>query len=192
MSKIFIGKIGGLTPLMDANNMPKYTKNMFYRVPLFDYRWQQVLADLTYIDDDGNQYQLDRHFETDGGSIPPAVRWMPFAHLDPWNFARSYLFHDCTYGIGGCYIKYVGETTFKFRLRTREETDGLLGDMLPLDGATNADQKTIMSGIWIGSRFVWDSKKPIAQKQARKDGGIIVYDRMGNVINESEIVQKGW
>lgn len=192
MSKNFIGQIGGLTPIMDENNMPKYHKVLWYRVPLFDYRWQQVLADLIYIDDNGVKYQLDRHFETDGGSIPPVVRLTPFVHLDPWNFSRSYLYHDCVYQYGGLYIKYPEDSEFKFRLRTRNETDHLLGDMLPLDGATKADTKTIMGGIWVGSRFVWNDKKPLAQKLARQNSKIIVHDRLGNVMDESSIIQKGW
>jgi hypothetical protein len=181
----FTGQIGGLTPLMDENNLPVYKKFLWFRVPLFDYKWQQVIPDLTYTDNIGVQYQLDRHFDTDGGSIPPIVRITPFVHLDPWNFARSYLFHDCIYQYGGIYIKYPTDDKFLFRLLTRQQTDQLLSDMLPLDGATNADQKVIMSGIWIGSRFVWDNKnKPIEQKQARKDSHITIYDYNGNIINE--------
>jgi hypothetical protein len=190
--KEFSGQIGGLTPLMDDKNHPKYSKALWYRVPLFDYRWQQNLPDLVYTDVNGVKYQLDRHFETDGGSIPPVVRWLPFVHLDPWNFPRSYLFHDCTYQYGGIYIKYPDDDIFKFRLRTRDQTDKILGDMLPLDGATNSDHHTIMSGIWLGSRFVWDDKKPLAQKQARKDGGVVVYDEDGNITDESVIIEKGW
>lgn len=192
MSKNFIGQIGGLTPLMDSNNLPKYKQLLWYRVPLFDYRWQQILADLTYIDDNGIRYQLDRHFETDGGSVPPLVRMTPFVHLDPWNFARSYLFHDCVYQYGGLYIKYPEDSEFKFRLRTRYETDDLLGDMLPLDGATRVDVNTIMSGIWVGSRFVWGSKKPLLQRQARINNKIVVYDRDGNVVEENSQLKRVW
>jgi hypothetical protein len=56
--------------------------------------------------------------------------------------------------------------------------------MLPFDGATRIDQAAINGGIWVGSRFIWDSKKPAKQKQARKDGGVIVYDHSGNVLPE--------
>lgn len=181
----FVGQIGGLTPVMDENNLPKFTKVLLYHVPLFDYRYQQELPDLIFTDASGIQYQLDRHFNTDGGSIPPIVRMAPGVHLDPFNFPRAYLFHDCTYQYGGIYIKYVGEEKFLFRLRTRFETDVLLGTMLKYDGATNVDQKAVMGGIWIGSRFVWDAtKKPIEQKRARKDGGVIVYDQYGNIVPE--------
>ena len=181
----FSGQIGGLTPQMDENNFPKYSDSGWYRVPLFDYRWQQIVPDLTYTDIIGVQYQLDRHFYTDGGSIPPIVRLTPGVHLDPWNFPRSYLFHDCTYQYGGIYIKYPFDLEFKFRLRTRQQTDAILSDMLLFDGATLTDQRVINIGIWIGSRFVWNNtKKPILQKQARKDGGITVYDYEGNKINE--------
>lgn len=181
----FSGQIGGLTPQMDENNLPKYSNSGWYRVPLFDYRWQQPLPDLTYTDSVGVQYQLDRHFYTDGGSIPPIVRLTPFVHLDPWNFPRAYLFHDCTYQYGGIYIKYPNEPKFLFRLQSRLQTDARLADMLPFDGATKSDQYAVNGGIWIGSRFVWDNKrKPIEQKQARKDDGIIIYDSIGNVIAE--------
>ena len=179
----FMGQIGGLTPQMDENNFPKYSNSGWYHVPLFDYRWQQEFPDLTYTDSIGVQYQLDRHFYTDGGSIPPVVRLTPGIHLDPWNFPRSYLFHDCTYQYGGIYIRYPFDTKFLFRLQTRQQTDDRLAEMLPLDGATKVDQKAVNGGIWIGSRFVWDSiNKPIKQKQARKNGGVVVYDYNGNII----------
>lgn len=179
----FSGQIGGLTPLMDEFNKPKFTKELLYHIPLFYYQYQQVVPDLVYIDEIGIQYQMDRKFNTDGGSIPPAVRLMPFVHLDPWNFPRAYLFHDCTYQYGGIYIKYSFDDVFKFRLQTRQQTDDRLSNMLPLDGATKVDQKTVMAGIWVGSRFVWDEKKkPVAQKQARHDAGIVVHDYEGNII----------
>ena len=179
----FSGQIGGLTPLMDENNLPKFNKELYYRIPLFEYRYQQVVSDMVYTDENGVQYQCDRHFLTDGGSIPPFVRLTPGVHLDPWNFPRAYLFHDCTYQLGGSYIKYPNEDIFRFRFRTRKETDDLLSVMLYFDGATKTDVKTVDFGIWIGSRYVWDDiKKPIAQKQARKDGWVIVYDKEGNIV----------
>ena len=66
---------------------------------------------------------------------------------------------------------------------TRVQADNLLSDMLPFDGASRYDRWAIMEGIHIGSRFVWDDKKkPILQKQARHDGGVVVHDHEGNVI----------
>ena len=177
-----IGSLGSLTPIIGADNLPKYNKWLWFRIPLFDYRY--ATPDMTFIDEVGVAYQLDHHFVTDGGSIPPIVRMCPGIHLDPFNFPRAYLFHDCGYQYGGLYIKYPGEEVFKFRLMSRQQVDDLLSKLLPFDGATAADVRAIDSAIWIGSRFVWNDKKPALQKQARKDGGVVVHDFLGNVLPE--------
>jgi hypothetical protein len=182
--KGFVGSIGNLTPLLDKKGFPKYNKILWHRIPLFDY--SQVEPILTYTDKYGTQYQMDNHFETDGGSIPPMLRLIPFAHLDPFNFPRGYLYHDCGYQYGGLYIKYAGETEFKFRLMTREQVDDMLDDILPLDGATRYDVNVISAGVSIGSRFIWDSKKkPIKQHKERVKNKIKVYDRDGKLIEDN-------
>lgn len=182
-SQRFSGDVGCLTPLMDEDGFQLYNKLLWYRTPLFDYK--NGASILTYTDDHGNQYQLDHHFDTDGGSIPFMLRAFPGIHLDPFNFLRTYLYHDCGYQYGGIYIKYLGETDFKFRLRDRDQTDGLLENMLPFDGATKVDQVVISSCVRIGSPFVWNNKKASKQREQRRIGGVHVYDRDGVLIEDN-------
>ena len=179
----FEGNIGTLIPLIDDNGLPKYNSFLWHRIPLFDY--QNISPALTFIDDDGIQYQMDNHFETDGGSIPPSLRLIPFAHLDPFNFPRAYLFHDCAYQYGGLYIKYLKEEKFLFRLMTHKQVDVMLEKLLKLDNATAYDRFIITRGVAIGSPFIWDEKnKPLKQKEERRNNGIVVYDVKGNIIKE--------
>lgn len=163
-----------------------YKRFIWYRVPLFDYTAD--IPPLIYTDAEDVEYQLDSHFSTDGGSIPLVVRILPFAHLDPFNFPRSYLFHDCGYQYGGLYIRYPGEKEFKFRLLTKKQVDDLLKDLLSLENSTKYDRLVIMTGINIGSRFVWDkTKKPLKQKEERIKNNIKVYNRDGNLAEDNRI-----
>jgi len=188
MAKIkqgFSGAVGTLTPLLDAKGLPKYNKGLvWYRIPLFDYQ-ENPGYPLIYTDTQGNQYSLDRHFETDGGSIPSLCQTIPFANLNPFNFPRAYLFHDSAYQYGGLYIKYAGETGFKFRLMTRKETDGSMPDWLYYDGANWWTRRVICTGLATGSWTVWNSKKSAKQKASRKKDGVSVYDVRGNLIEDN-------
>ena len=179
----FSGEMGNLVPLIGTDGFPTYTKCLWYRIPLFDYRHN--IPNLTYTSIINVQYQLDNHFQTDGGSIPPFVRLTPGIHLDPFNFPRAYLYHDCGYQYGGLYIKYMYDDCFKFRLMKKSDVDSLLATLLPLDGATKNDVRVIMFGIWAGSRYVWDDvKKPLEQKKNRIASGVVVHDHEGNPIPE--------
>jgi hypothetical protein len=178
----FNGVIGSLTPILDENGHQKYNTGMlWYRITLFDYTTGK--DKLTFKDKKGVEYRLDNHFETDGGSIPPCLRLLPFAHLDPFNFTRTYLYHDCAYQFGGLYIKYPGEEKFKFRLMTRKEANDLLATTLKYDNATWFDRTIINTGLKAGSMFVWDTKrKPKKQKEQRRINKISVYDKNGYLI----------
>jgi hypothetical protein len=177
----FTGNIGSLTPLIGENGMPKYNKILWHRIPLFEYRY--INPELIYTDKNGIQYELDHHFQTDGGSIPPGLRLIPLAHLDPFNFPRGYLFHDCGYQYGGLYMRYPGEVDFKFRLMTRIQVDRMLSDIILLEGGTKYDRFVIFTGVSIGGLFIWDEKKkPLKQQEERKKNQINVYNREGNII----------
>jgi len=185
MKQGFSGKPGNLTPLYDEQGRPRYNSGLlWYRIPLFDF-----LADPTdpgtYTDAYGTQHRPDNHFETDGGSIPPITRIIPFAHLDPYNFIRSYGMHDGGYQYGGLYIKYADEKTFKFRLMTRQQVDGMMVDWLKYDNANWWDRRVICTGIAAGSWTVWNSGKAIKQKVSRVADRINVYDRAGRLIEDN-------
>lgn len=180
----FVGQIGNLTPLIDVNGKPMYNKLLWHRIPLFEYR--NVEPKVTYIDNADIQYQMDNHFCTDGGSIPPTLRLIPLAHLDPFNFPRSYLFHDCGYQYGGLYIKYPGENEFKFRLISHKEIDNMLLSTLNIEDATKYDIFIISLGVKVGSPFIWDEKKkPLLQREERRKNKINVYDKNGVIIEQN-------
>jgi hypothetical protein len=185
MKQGFSGKPGTLTPLLDKQGRPRYQRGlMWYRIPLFDFR-----ADpddpCTYTDKQENQYRPDNHFETDGGSIPPGLRAIPFAHLDPWNFPRAYPNHDGAYQYGGMYIRYSWEASFKFRLMTRKEVDGIMAEWLLYDDSNWWDRRVILNGLALGSWTVWNSSKATKQKCSRVKDHVDVYDAWGDLIEDN-------
>lgn len=181
----FSGKIGSLVPLLDSNGKPKYNSGLLWaRIPLFDYV-ENDKDPLSYTCKNGDHFELLEAFSTDGGSIPPVCQIIPFAHLNPFNFARAYLFHDQIYQLGGTWVRYFGETELKFRLFTRSETDGYLREWLYYDGATWWDRQVIMSGVNVGSWTIWNSKKSAKQKAEREKAKINVYDRKGNLVEDN-------
>ena len=184
MKNGFAGTIGNLIPLLDENGEPKFSSFLWYRVPLFDYT--SADEDLVF-NFNGVQYTMDRHFDTDGGSIPPVLRIIPFAHLNPFNFPRAYFFHDCAYQYGGLYIKYENDEKPLFRLMTRKQVDILLKELLPYDGATWYDRFIINTGIYLGSWAVWNTvRKPALQKEQRKLNKIDVYSEEGELIESNK------
>ena len=189
MKQGFSGNVGTLTPLYDKKGKQLYKKGLlWYHSPLFDFRADPVNP-FFYTAKDGTQYMPDNHFETDGGSIPPSTRAVPFAQMDPLIFTRSYVCHDCPYEYGGMYIRYKGETEFKFRLMTRKQTDALMLDWLKYDGANWWTRRVILNGIALGSWTLWPddpkSSKAVKQKCNRVKAKINVYDRAGNLIEDN-------
>jgi hypothetical protein len=185
----FTGYSGTLTPLYDKDGKQRYNRAwLWYHVPLFDYKAHRTKP-FYYTDADGTCYMPDNHFETDGGSIPPACRAIPFAQLDPLIFVRSYVSHDCPYQYGGMYIRFKGETEFMFRLMTRRETDALMCGWLQHDGANLLTRRVVLNGIAIGSWTLWpdgpDTAKAKKQKANRAKAHINVYDRAGNLIEDN-------
>lgn len=179
----FSGNAGKLSPLYNKKNLPVYEKILFFKMPLFEYTACSE-DPLIYTDSDDIQYQLDRHFETDGGSIPSIAQAVPFLKLNPFDFLRSYLYHDCAFIYGGLYIKYKHETDFKFRLLNRVTSNSILKMMMPYDGASWIDTSIIYNFVKAGSVFVWDNKKDAIQKQNRKNSNIKIYDKNGDPIEE--------
>jgi hypothetical protein len=71
----FSGQIGHMCPIIDENGFPKYNKWLWYRIPLFEYA--STTPQLVFTDKDCVQFELDNHFETDGGSRRPSTRDHP-------------------------------------------------------------------------------------------------------------------
>jgi hypothetical protein len=175
----YTGKVGTLTPLYGDDGLPKYQSGLlWYRIPLFDYRADRNRP-FAYESKGGTQYMADNHFETDGGSIPPCTRVIPFAHLDPLNFPRAYVLHDSAFQYGGLYIRYPGEVSFKFRLVTREFANTEMRDWLYFDGANAYTRSVICAGINAAFWTRWDAAKKAKQRQYRAKAKIDVYDKDG-------------
>ena len=89
---------------------------------------------LTFLDRDGGDWQPDRHFYTDRGSIPPIISKLP-------GFQRNritYLFHDSGYtpveGRGhGLYYRGPADLEFTWRPLTRLQVDALMLSMFPAE-----------------------------------------------------------
>lgn len=181
----YSGRVGTLTPLIGDDGNPKYQSGLlWYRIPLFDFRADPDNP-FSYTDRNGNEFRPDNHFETDGGSIPPTCSVIPFAHLDPLNFARAYTLHDGAYQYGGLYIRFAWECEFRFRLMTRIQVDGMLLDWLKYDDATWWDRRIICNGVALGSWTVWNGGKAVKQKCSRVADSIDVYNAWGDLIEDN-------
>ena len=90
---------------------------------------------LTFWDATGGDWQPDRHFYTDRGSIPACASWVP-------GFQRNrlaYLFHDSAYemveGRGhGLYYRGPADLEFTWRPLSMRQADDLMFDMLLTEG----------------------------------------------------------
>lgn len=185
MKQGFSGNIGTLTPLLDENGYPKHNSGLLWtRIPLFNYKADENKP-FIYTDKNGIQYMPDNHFETDGGSIPPACQIIPFAHLNPLNFPRAFLMHDGLYQYGGLYVKYPAETDFKFRLFDRKFADTSIADWLYYDDANWWTRRVICTGLAAGSWTVWGESKPKKQLEERKKENIDVYNVLGDLVEDN-------
>lgn len=156
-----------MTPLI-VNGKPAFKRWLWKRVPLFEF-FNDPSDPLTYTE--GNiQYQPDRHFITDGGSIPPPLWDSPFVSLGPWDFPRAYPFHDSGFTYGGLYVRFAGEYRFTFTLMGRTKLNRLLCRMIRADGGDWIDAQTVGTGLTIGSGFCWNETK---QAENRKRDGIV-------------------
>jgi len=109
----------------------------------------------TFIDTGGVMYQTRPIVpESDGGSIPPAFRWIAG---DEDAFPLSYTFHDDGVRNGGLYRVIMGRRIFV--PMPRSEVDDLLSRMLPAEGCKRYQAKKIVLGARIGTLFAFDDRK---------------------------------
>ena len=98
----------------------------------YDFRLDPIRP-LTYIME-MLEAQPDRHFITDGGSIPKLVQVIPA--FDATRYCGPYGFHDSAYKNGWWFVRPRGASLFEQRPITRAQADLWLWDMLIADGAT--------------------------------------------------------
>lgn len=112
----------------------------------------------------GFLWQPDRHFDSDGGSIPRLVQCIPALQKD--RYWASYGFHDSHYRYGGVYRDGL------FVKESRAKADDRLYDQLLAQGATTATAKTVWGFVRAFGGFAWDTRR---QAEARFKDGITVY-----------------
>ena len=155
-----------LTPCIGADGKPvKKRWGRFWKVPLAEFT--NGRPPLTFHDSDGAAYQPDNHFVSDGGSVPPLLWGVPFLSLDPQAYPRSYPLHDSAFRYGGLYVREYGtRQRFRFQLLERRFCDDLLKRMVRADGAGRGGAWAIRFGVWLGSRWCWDTEEQRANREA--------------------------
>jgi hypothetical protein len=114
---------------------------------MFEYTADPVNP-LTYWDLNGGDWQPDRHFFTDRGSIPACVSWLP-------GFGRNrlaYLFHDSAYSLvegrgHGLYYRGPADLEFTWRPLAMREADDLMHAMLLAEGVRPWAARTIWAAV---------------------------------------------
>jgi len=98
---------------------------------------------LTFLSSDGAQYQPDRHFSSDGGSIPIFIQAIPAFQHD--RYFRSYLFHDSACIHKCVFVKY--DILFIKQDISRHEANFMLRDMLLAEGATMVTAQMVLAAV---------------------------------------------
>ena len=126
---------------------------MGYQVDIWEYTApRNVEKRLTWISPEGHKVQLDRHFETDFGSIPPPLGVFP--SLTRTRFLPPFLFHDSGCQHGGLWIEKAGTNGFVFYDMTRLELDRLLRVWVGAWGGNALQRCEIYTGVRIGAPFM--------------------------------------
>jgi hypothetical protein len=105
----------------------------------------EAVAPLSYETDTGRMIRPDRHFFTDGGSVPLLAESL----IQRDAFLPAYLFHDSAYEHGGLFECPQGSDIFTFRPYTRAEADELLRQQI-LDLAGTATEARV---VWLAVRL---------------------------------------
>lgn len=113
--------------------------------------------------------QPDRHFVTDGGSIPRIVQLIPALQKD--RYWRAYAFHDSAYRNGCFYVwKRVSclnqstgmvEFTWRYERRalTRAQADLWLREMLLAEGASIVTARVVYRAVRMFGWIAWKGGK---------------------------------
>ena len=107
----------------------------------------------------------DRHFLTDGGSIPRILRWV----YDAWCFVRAFLFHDSGYESRGVWVAHeLAREQWAFRHMTRQALDLLLRRLVPLDGGSLWDARIIYRAVRMFGWLAWARRARDSADKRRK------------------------
>ena len=144
-------------------------ETQIYRAALYlDYPLTLALAD-------GVQYQTNRTFETDMGSVPLMLQSLPGGWYQKDRWIRAYLFHDDGYGHGGLWVRRPRQTEFHFEPMSREKIDALLKIACLIEGAPEKVANRIHYFVDRFGGGVWDRRRParVAYKTRKREEGAI-------------------
>lgn len=107
-----------------------------------------VESPLTYRDASGAQWQPDRRFVTDFGSVPGWVSRIPGYQKN----RLAYLFHDSAYNVvdgkgHGLYRRLPAEESFTFCPLRRSEVDAMMREMLVVEGVRRSAAWVIWGAV---------------------------------------------
>jgi len=120
---------------------------------------------LTIHCDGGWLISPDKHFETDGGSIPRPL-WIIY---DPWTWAAAFVVHDSGYeGRTLWFAHEFAPERWEERAVTRAEMDGLLRRVVRLTGGTLVDSRVIYRAVRLFGWWAWSMRARASAEKARK------------------------
>lgn len=129
------------------HNPDGYSLRMIPGTRKFEFTLSPI-APLTWVDESGREWQPDRHYVTDLGSIPRIVSWVP--GYEPSRLA--FLFHDSAYvpvpGRGhGLYARMNDFHHAAFASLTRAQADDLMRQMLISEGVRSSAARVIWAAV---------------------------------------------
>jgi len=117
---------------------------------------------LTFCANSGADYQPNRQYETDMGSIPLFLQW----RIQKDRFLLSFLFHDSAWTHGGMWVRNKYSEEFRFVDMSRWQSNMLLSSMVRCEGATRRELGYIMAGVSIGAAWKGLHSEPFPKGRA--------------------------
>lgn len=114
---------------------------------------------LTYEDMDGVQWQPNRNFLTDMGSIPSVLALIPGLAKD--DRLISYIFHDSGYIHHGLYCRVRPDKFFSYTQLSRARCDAMLREMVRVDptsatGSSSLQAWAIYAAVRLAGQSAWN------------------------------------
>ncbi len=118
-------------------------------VDLCNGKWR-LHEPIRYTAPDGRQWTMPEGLETDFGSIPNALEWIP--GLEPWGTEGDapYILHDYLYACN---------RAGKPECRDRKDADQILYDALRLCGVGRVRAGVIYYGVRVGGWVAWERSR---------------------------------
>jgi len=142
---------------------------------LFDFQLD-AQNPVIWVRPDGTWIMPDRHFVTDGGSLPPFIEWV--SGITREKHKPAFYFHDSGAKHGGFWVSTDGGNTWRFVVMTRRQVDAVLQEILEYmtDGTPAGwTPETVDVGLAVGGWYAWRRnarKREQELKRTRSDASI--------------------